>query len=64
MLRLALYSERRSVILFYFFRSMSRRIPRRPHLSGGTVPTLSEAMEYTHDGGGLDAMDTSAPILM
>jgi len=44
---------------------MSRRIPRRPHLSGGTVPTLSEAMdEYTQDGAGMDAMDTSAPILM
>ncbi len=36
---------------------MSRRVPRRPHLSGGTVPTLSEAMEYGHDGG-MDAMDT------
>jgi hypothetical protein len=43
---------------------MSRRVPRRPHLSGGTVPTLSEAMEYTQEGAGMDAMDTSAPILM
>ena len=45
---------------------MSRRVPRRSHLSGGTVPTLSEAMEYGHDqgGSGMDAMDTSAPILM
>lgn len=43
-------------------RSMSRRVPRRPHPSGGTVPTLSEAMEYANDG--MDAMDTSVPILM
>jgi len=41
---------------------MSRRVPRRPHPSGGTVPTLSEAMEYANDG--MDAMDTSAPIQM
>ncbi len=39
-------------------RSMSRRMPRRPHPSGGTPlpPTVSEAMELT--GGGAEAMDT------
>ena len=46
-------------------RSMSRRVPRRPHPSGGTVPTVSEAMEYAGEpggGGGTDAMDTRVPL--
>jgi len=41
-------------------RSMSRRMPRRPHPSGGTPlpPTVSEAMELVAPiSGGAEAMD-------
>lgn len=41
---------------------MSRRMPRRPHPSGGGTPlppTVSEAMELVAPmGGGAEAMDT------
>ena len=45
------------------YRSMSRRMPRRPHPSGGGTPlppTVSEAMELTAPitGSGAEAMDT------